>query len=715
MKQFFTIWIISTIAHIGYSQYIPINLQQKTEYSELIVEGEIIAQTTFLNNIDGYIYTKNKLRPAKILKGKLQGSKEIEIITRGGELNGITETWSHLLKLKKSDYGIFFLNSKDGFGENAFTTFSSGQGFLRFFRSGNTTKANDFLKKPESVNQIYKELHRISGEQLKIIDSKNSGQKSQNCLNIVIDPIIFSSPSESTSLGLSISAYLEELPLYLSDIKIVINYNSSQLGENVISSGVVEIDYGDELSIEDYDLEATDFSSNSIEIRITSNSDQAELILIDGFLKELLQATITFPDEIVIPDISISEEQIIEGTTLINPETGLATRLNCVEIKRPTGTAACPVISTISPKSVAAGVDDVSLSGIPGKITIRGSDFGIPSVGYVKPHLSDVLFYDVDLGWFPAGELEYISWSDTKIEVRVPTMIKSGSNSQGPGASTGRIGVFVTDFITGDYRCNYKINVREVASSSHGRIFRGNLPTGLTGTTMMRGNSSTLNCDASNDVDSPVTQFSVIINEQVLDTLDFPGVGTFMFNISDTIPSDTATIFYTDFQRTMIHELGHCFQLRHTNNKLDIMASGKIAFPRFNNFNRALTVNDDLGAKHIQALKSSGACSNGAMSNYVCSTSTQENEVKKQFFVAYPNPTNESLKLKIEASNQVQGVITLELIDLNGKKVLSESFSHFSELKDLSLPLDLPNGVYILRLFGLSGENYGFTKIILQR
>lgn len=471
--------------------------------------------------------------------------------------------------------------------------------------------------------------------------------------------------------------------------------------------------------------------------------------------------------------------------------------MECVDINLPHETVACPIITGFSPDTVAAGVEDMSLNGISGTITIKGMNFGSPSAGYVKPHLSDVFFYDVDSGWFPAAELEYISWSDTMIEMRVPTMRKSGGTFTSPGACTERIGVFTTDFVTGDtcttysadklyvrfgmfndswqnqvnnweisqgvfvdttiyggkrrnlverngvggynlliqnlytdtvknnaaidqaikalnvYRCTYKINVEVTTSPPfHARIFRDTLPTGIAGTVFMQGNSGSLNCNSSTNEDSPVTNFEVIVNEDVLDTLVVAGVGTFMFNLSDTIPSDTATINYIDFQKTMIHELGHAFQLRHTNNVGDMMASGKIDVPGFNNFNRSLSANDDLGVRHTHLLGKVGTCIHGPMSDYVCTTNTIELSDEFNKVLIYPTPTQDIIQ--IEFSEPAINVL-VEIVNLNGQVVHQYDGLGSGNSFAVGLPSGLNNGLYLLHIKGDKGKTNFISKIIVQK
>jgi len=190
------------------------------------------------------------------------------------------------------------------------------------------------------------------------------------------------------------------------------------------------------------------------------------------------------------------------------------------------------------------------------------------------------------------------------------------------------------------------------------------------------------------------------------------GMGTFMFNISDTIPSNAGSVFYTDFQRTLIHELGHVLQLRHTSNPSDMMATGSIVSPSFNNFNRNLSANDILGLKHIYLLSKLGACSDGAMTDYICTTNTSDfNEDISRAFV-YPNPTQENLYF---ISKNPSARLIAEIWTLDGQRVFLNSYFNTGEPIEIDLPSNLPNGMYLIRVLDNEGQINGYNKIIIQR
>ena len=382
MKQIFITSIFLIVGQFSFAQFIPISMEQKVQFSDLIVEGKVISQETFKSE-DGYIFTRNRVKPEKVLKGDIGETRELEIITRGGELDGAVETWSHFLTLEVGHYGVFFLKRDKKFGNSSFSVFSSGQGFLKFNERGRTLTASDYLKDYKNIHsEIYGRIAELGNTKMKIVGNGNPMEDRPNCLKIAITPIIDPQAEFGTSVDLGISAALTETPLYLKDAEISVFYNSDQLGENVIANGVVVVSDGSELPDALYSTTAVDVSSNNFKISISSTTTQNDYLLLDEFLKEILRVKINFSGGLFIPDFFISDGQVMDDAFFVDLSTMVQTKVECVDINLPPETVTCPIITGFSPDTVAAGVEDMSLNGISGTVTIKGINFGNPS-GFV--------------------------------------------------------------------------------------------------------------------------------------------------------------------------------------------------------------------------------------------------------------------------------------------------------------------------------------------
>jgi len=95
------------------------------------------------------------------------------------------------------------------------------------------------------------------------------------------------------------------------------------------------------------------------------------------------------------------------------------------------GTAA-PIIDGFSPGSVVAGTSAATASG-PGVITITGTGFGATrGAGFVQFRNADSPGSGANPNYTRPLDSDYLSWSDTRIELRVPSESQSG-NTAGTG------------------------------------------------------------------------------------------------------------------------------------------------------------------------------------------------------------------------------------------------------------------------------------------
>lgn len=90
--------------------------------------------------------------------------------------------------------------------------------------------------------------------------------------------------------------------------------------------------------------------------------------------------------------------------------------------------------------------------------------------------------------------------------------------------------------------------------------------------------------------------------------------------------------------------------------------------------------------------------------NCVLSTNYFES---KELIKVYPNPSNGMLNLRI---NNYSGELTIEMFDLNGRKVLSNNEGNFSIEKALNIN-SLQSGVYLLKL---TGKDLSYTQKIIK-
>ena len=439
-----------------YSQYFLVSIDQKIALSDCIVEGEVINQSTFKDRVDGYIYTDNKIKLSKILSGENHVfSDTISILTRGGVFEGVTETWTHLLHLNIGEYGVFFLNSSEQI--NSYTTFSGAQGFIRFTDHGiRGFSARDVMTTYKNVKkEVYQKISKSTKHNIKSISLYN--EDVDNCLKVSLVPVINNSIEEIIDLNFDLTLAMEEESRYLKSIQFRFRYDTDVLGSNIILNNILSIDLSDDIDEEHYLLDVSDLQEDVVEINL--NTTGPSPILLDQFYQSILRFQLDASNLGAIPNFELLNQGFRESIRLINPNTNEEETPDCITTEFPLLERTCPVITSFSPDSVAAGVLGLAINNVPGEITIRGSGFGSPNPGYIKPHESDVSFYDPDGGYFKAGELEYISWSDTEIRMNVPTRSKTvrpsspGTQDLSLGASTNKIKLFTKNFFNSNDTC----------------------------------------------------------------------------------------------------------------------------------------------------------------------------------------------------------------------------------------------------------------------
>lgn len=790
------------ISNIVFCQLYEVSLKHRVNEAELIIEGEVTDQESFITP-EGFIYTKNFITPSKLFKGETN-RKNLIVTTRGGEAEGFTETWSHLLSLDKGDYGVFFLNkSLEDPYNNYYNVFASSQGFLKLSSNLKETKMIDPFSEYLNIDrEIYDQLKTN-----KFSTSYSSERKKteENCLTFTVRPTNIGNRENRIYFDVFSSMTIE--PMYLKDGTILVKYDPNQLGQNIVLNEKLKVFNGTYLPNEDYELTINDISLGVFEVKIESITSNRTLI--DLFEKNLFTFYVDIETN-EFPFLLIDENQVKDDIILLDPEDQTEQNPICVELQITVANenGNCPII-THHNSDVAAGVNQQSLSGENGVLTIRGSGFGEPYPQFVKPHLSDVLFWDIDdFGYFRAAELNYISWSDTLIQVMVPTMEKENDFTfRSSGACTkdfivevtypdgticrdtsqefvveyslfndpwkqkvlnwqvlqntilpetevlggkrrnlvnqngnGGYDLFIGEMYPNDpskndraheqivkavdrWRCDYKINLEIVSDTSNlapltfGTITKGALPFGISSAVWGRGTSSETDitiCDSYSSIDSKIWGFNVVVSEDVLDTIQLVAdqQGTIVdvtFNIDESFPTGTS-FRYIDLQRIMLHELGHCFQIRHTNNIGDIMGSGRIN-PAIDNPSRAFTINDHSAALHVKDLSQIGACIWDGMIPYAgsCTTNTSNGINKQKLFEVFPNPSNGIFSVSFD--NVIKSG-TLDVLSITGELILSEKIEHKTN-HQLNLNNNIPKGIYLLRLNSEEGE-YLTRKIIIN-
>lgn len=148
MKGFFIAVLAPSLA-VSQCMQIPVGLSERVSESTLIIEGQVLSQSTHWDDRYQFINTHNTIEVFKIFKGDTSQAL-VELITMGGTLEDEAMRVHPALQLRVGDVGVFTCVPK----EKAFGPYASSQGFIRY--DYNLAKAVDlFFEYDDVAKDLY--------------------------------------------------------------------------------------------------------------------------------------------------------------------------------------------------------------------------------------------------------------------------------------------------------------------------------------------------------------------------------------------------------------------------------------------------------------------------------------------------------------------------------------------------------------------------------
>lgn len=411
------------------AQLSKISLSEKIKNSSLIVEGRVCNSQSYFGRA-GEIYTNHEVEIWKTLKGSVPTETTVTIVTKGGVVEDLKETWTHQLSLNNDDKGIFFLthtkyptNENDRFESPFYEVYSSLQGFLKYHRIYGISVATEPFRTYSNIPEL---IDRIKGSEIE--PSIMNEPDKENCLVYSFD---IAEPPNLSTVAIDILAHVTAGNQKLYKSSIVIKYDTSYWGNNIVSNNIVSAVEGVISADDDYSLSLTDFASNIIKLSVNATGSNPELVTLTSQKTQL--ATLIIPIENLPEtlDFDFALEIMEQENEHFDDETGKGQPFRCIKLEDGR-LLVDPDISEFSPDTVAAGVRDLSLNvpPLPGKITIYGSGFGEMGVDFDSSELGDdyrVEFKHAAVGptgnWVSPGvRNDYVYWTDDSIQVYVPSI-----------------------------------------------------------------------------------------------------------------------------------------------------------------------------------------------------------------------------------------------------------------------------------------------------
>lgn len=465
------------------AQYSPISLEDKREQATLIIEGKVIKQETLRK--DKQVFTKNTLEVIQLIKGSLENSKHLTVITYGGTIDGRKYASDHLPELSNGLHGYFFLmpTSKGMFSNlslnNCFEIYGGVQGVYRY--------NHDFSRTISSVHDQYDDVelfyHDIGIPAYK--DYQGTG-KEKNYSERNNDPCIVYNLREvpqtltdtsdinrnnTIQVDLYIKVTSGTFKLYNANLETY--YNTTIFGSNMVANAKI-IGVKSAAFNSNYSLTLVDEATDKISINLTGDSFIASTLnSIDTTFKYIARFTLIiqgwdgkslFEYDELGPNLNKYSE---EGTNMIHG-------FECEEL---TVGAACNLEITSISDNAAAGVGDITNDGV---LEINGTnlihDSVEPGEGWCglpnKEHY--VKFRDINNEWVAPLEGNYLEWTSTKIRVDVPTFgyvddnLDHTSYALGQYAGTGNIRVCINDAL---FKCSCYATSKSDDNNNEGELY----------------------------------------------------------------------------------------------------------------------------------------------------------------------------------------------------------------------------------------------------
>lgn len=172
MKKILTLIILTTIFIKGFAQEIPIEIIDRINTVDYIVEGSVIDKKSYYTIDMQKIYTINLIKISKVLKGELECGT-VELITTGGEVGSTRIFSEHLLEVDRDAKGVFLcrattkeLPQSPLFNPTNALTLEGvyeNQSFIKYTEEANNIIAHDITGKYDSLIQLYNLAQIITG------------------------------------------------------------------------------------------------------------------------------------------------------------------------------------------------------------------------------------------------------------------------------------------------------------------------------------------------------------------------------------------------------------------------------------------------------------------------------------------------------------------------------------------------------------------------
>ncbi len=444
-KIILTLSFVVKIVSCLFAQSSNLTVAERTQSSEIIIEGKVIQKYGFWNENRTKIYTSNIIEVQKVFKGN--SPQIIEIITLGGIIGDTFQIISHGKVFDIGEQGIFFCKNypmTENKTEN-YLMLNSSLGFIKYQTSQNKIIASDVNSLYLNINkQIFEEITKVTQSPILVFSAPSNGNfdddaavtiTTETNLEFTFDNISVNGNGE---VEFDLMAKTNNTGIKFVSADVFVEYSEPAFGKNIVAENTVEVTKETIIQNSAYDLSILDEDSTTLKVIIGADCESSSSMYnLTTTFEKLLHIKIQVQDFSVVGQLTLDDFQMDGNAKYYDPLKGDCVSFDRIIIPNPIATnMLCNIVAFTGPDSenphiVTAGTGDM--------LVITGENFGDDE--------GTVMFPNADDGGMTMMRAlpEDVEWGMEEITVRVPSI----QNSNMPAGS----GIFLIETADGEMMC----------------------------------------------------------------------------------------------------------------------------------------------------------------------------------------------------------------------------------------------------------------------
>lgn len=411
-----------------------LSISERTETSDVIVEGRIVAQNSFWNDNHSSIYTENQIEVFKSFKGSDRDT--ISIISRGGIVDDQFQIVSHAIEFQLLEEGLFFCKNFSvlNFPTSGILMLNDINGFIKYSYGRERFQATDrFTAYNNLKTELYEHITQQTASEY-VVKKKNSLEKNieawlEETLTVVSNTDILIEftfdninliGTDEVEFDIMAKSNQENIKFAASDVYI--SYSTEAFGESVVANDKIEATKETVIEDQVYTLYLTDEASNIVKFLINAGLEPDQLFPLSPIAEKFLHIKLDIENIYELASLSFEDFLMANQSFFYDETTGEFVGFDKIAVQNPIFPFLMPSITGFSPNPITAGTAS--------ELTITGTNFGATK-GKVRFPNAD----DGGMSFMEADDAD-VTWSDTEIIVKVPS-VRAGVGQQGNPAGSG--------------------------------------------------------------------------------------------------------------------------------------------------------------------------------------------------------------------------------------------------------------------------------------